>query len=100
MKAPVPNPPLNGLFFYSELENCATTDICFNTGMYGYWGATNELADAAADELFHGRVNYDQNPPFPYDLMVNYAYTFNSSGVSADFGYNLAAGGGGNFYLL
>ena len=92
--SPVPNPPISGLYFFSELENYSSGGS--QAGMYGYWGATNELGDANATELSHLRTNSDISTA--YDWTTNFNYTFDSTGV--DSGVYLAAGGNGNYYLV
>jgi uncharacterized protein (TIGR03437 family) len=96
MAAPVPNPPLTGLFFFSELENYTVGGS--GSGFYAYWGATNELGDKNATELDHLRVNYDNSSP--YDETTAYNYAFDPTGVDSEQGYSIAAGGGGNYYLV
>lgn len=98
MAAPVANPPVNGLYFFSELENYTLASIASGGGFYAYQGATNELGDKAATELDHLRVNYDQSAP--YDETTTFNYTFDNTGVYADSGITLAAGGNGNYYLV
>jgi uncharacterized protein (TIGR03437 family) len=96
MPSPVPTPPLSGLFFFSELQN--VQDGSQFAGVSAFWGASNELGDKNATELDHYRENDDGYSP--YDYTTSYSYAFNSSGVDAETGYTLAAGGNGNFYLL
>lgn len=96
MPSPVPSPPLTGLFFFSQLANLQ--DGSAFAGLTGYWGTSNELGDKNATELVHYRENDDGYTP--YDYTTSYSYAFSTSGVDAETGYTLAAGGNGNFYLL
>ena len=92
--SPVPSPPLSGLFFFTELENYSNGGQL--GGMYGYWGATNELGDKNATELSHLRVDSDVS--YPYDETTYFNYTFDSTGV--DQSVVLSSGGNGNYYLV
>ncbi|HEV2445221.1 MAG TPA: hypothetical protein VGS58_04845, partial [Candidatus Sulfopaludibacter sp.] len=96
MPAGSPNPPLKGIYFFSELENYAIGGSA--AGVYAYQGSTNELGDSAGTELAHLRVDSDLS--YPYDQTSSYTYTFNSSGVATYTGLNLAAGGNGSLYLV
>ncbi len=99
MPAPVANPPLNGVYFFSELENYTAIPQAQGGGFYAYWGSTHELGDANATELAHLRTNYDFSSP--YDWTLSDVYTFDSTGVDITGpGYPTAAGGNGSYYLL
>jgi uncharacterized protein (TIGR03437 family) len=93
MQPPVPNPPISGQYFLSELEyNSVPGDF---QGVYGYYGATSELGDKAATELAHFRINSDISSP--YDFTTTYNYNFDSTGVDSTSIF--AAGGNGNLFL-
>ena len=97
MAAPVPNPPVKGLYFAGEL----LSDLTGGTpaAVSGYWGATNELGDANATELTHLRVNSDSSS-VPYDETYDFYYTFDKTGVSSDTQVTFAAGANGNMYIV
>jgi uncharacterized protein (TIGR03437 family) len=98
MAAPVPNPPVSGLYFFSELENYTIGGSA--SGIYAYYGASDELGDKAATELDHYRVNSDLSAP--YDETTSFTYSFDSTGVDSEpsGGYTLAAGANGNMFLI
>jgi uncharacterized protein (TIGR03437 family) len=89
-------PKFTGLYFTGELENYANGGV--NAGIYGYDGASNELGDAAGDELVHERVNPDGYPS--YDETYNDNFTFNAAGVASGNDYALAVSGNGNFAFV
>lgn len=98
MPAGAPNPPVNGLYFVTELEDYYTT--AGGPSIAGYQGATNELGDANATELVHLRTDSDASST-PYDWTYDDSYTFNSAGMGGTFGsYPLVAGGNGNLYIV
>ena len=114
IKRPAGNSPsvISGLYFTSELENCANCGS-YN-GIYGYEGAFNETGDAAGDELDHLRVNIDGyfssgygsfDETYNQNLILDKnGYDTDSAGdyqlgVSANQNYLLVVGGSGDYYL-
>ncbi len=97
MPAGSSNPPVQGLYFITELENYYTTSSEIN----GYQGATHELGNQAGTELLHLRTNSDSSSS-PFDQTFDFSYTFNSAGVSGtpSTGVVFAAGGNGNLYIV
>ena len=105
---------ISGLFFTSELENCASCGQY--TGVYGYEGSFKQVGDAGGTELDHLRVNVDGAfsagyNPVSFDETYNQNLTLDQNGyatdtagdyqlgVSGNKNYLLVIGGAGDYYL-
>ena len=93
MAAPVPVPPVSGLYSLTQLENYSNGGS--QSGLYADYGTLNELGDKAQTELSHYRTNSDLSSA--YDFTSVYNYNFDSTGV--DQNSITAAGANGNMFL-
>jgi uncharacterized protein (TIGR03437 family) len=107
IKQPAGNSPstFSGIYFTSELENCANCGD--NTGLYAYSGSFNEVGTAAGDELDHLRVNIDgyfDSGFGSYDETYSQNLVVDKNGYDTDSttnpGYQLAVSSNGNYLLV